>query len=76
VRQHHEANTVVAITRWSAFEAGSAMGWSIINVCSHIKGQCRPTLGFKSHRIEALTLAGIALAHRISKGQFVFVQGR
>jgi len=41
-----------------------------------IKGRCRPMMGFKSHRTAALTLAGIELAHRIRKRQFIFGPGR
>jgi len=33
-------------------------------------------MGFKSHRTAALTLAGIELAHRIRKRQFIFGPGR
>jgi len=37
-----------------------------------IKRRCASMLGFKSFRTAAITLAGIELAHRIHKRQFVF----
>jgi hypothetical protein len=33
-------------------------------------------MGFKSFRNAGITLAGIELAHRVRKGQFVFGPGR
>jgi len=39
------------------------------------KGRYRPMLGFKSHRIAALALAGLELVHRIRKRQFKFGPG-
>ncbi len=41
-----------------------------------IKRRCAPMMGFKSFRNAGITLAGIELAHRIRKGQFVFGPGR
>lgn len=38
-----------------------------------IKRRCAPTLGLKSFRTAAITLAGIELAHRIRKRQFSIV---
>jgi transposase-like protein len=41
-----------------------------------INSRCQPMLGFKSFRTAAVTLAGLELAHRIRKRQFVFGPGR
>jgi transposase-like protein len=37
-----------------------------------IKRRCAPMLAMKSFRTAAITLAGVELAHRIRKGQFIF----
>ena len=37
-----------------------------------IKRRCAPMLAMKSFRTAATTLAGVELAHRIRKGQFIF----
>src|SRR5581483_6443344 len=60
---------VVACLRRGGMISGA--GWSVKRVALFVvRSSCRPRLGFKSYRTDAVTLAGVELVHRIRQRQF------